>query len=364
MQNDFFMAEALRLAKKGWGFTSPNPMVGAVVVKDNQIVGRGYHKAFGGPHAEVNAIKDAGEKTKGAKLYVTLEPCNHSGRTPPCTQAILNAGIRQVIVAMKDPNPNVEGGGIQYLTQNGIEVISGVSKIEAHRLNESFIKYVTRKRPFTIVKCAATLDGRIATCTGDSKWISGPLSRSHVHYLRQGVDAILVGIETIRKDNPSLTTRLNYMKGVDPARIILDTHLSIPIDAKVLTIASNAKTWIVCGHDIDKAKKDAVVKKGAEVIETNHRQGRIDLNMLMDQLAQKNISSLLIEGGGKVIGSALAAGIVDKLYLFYAPKILGGDDGIPICSGFGPKMMKDSIKVGRINVHRLGDDVMIEGYIK
>lgn len=364
MQNDFFMAEALRLAKKGRGFTSPNPMVGAVVVKDNQIVGRGYHKAFGGPHAEVNAIKDAGEKTKGAKLYVTLEPCNHSGKTPPCTQAILNAGIRQVIVAMKDPNPNVEGGGIQYLTQNGIEVISGVSKIEARRLNESFIKFVTFKRPFTIVKCAATLDGRIATSTGDSKWISGPLSRSHAHYLRQGVDAILVGIETIRKDNPSLTTRLNYMKGVDPTRIILDTHLSIPIDAKVLTIASNAETWIVCGHDIDKAKKDAVIKKGAGVIETNHRQGRIDLDMLMDQLAQKNISSLLIEGGGQVIGSALAAGIVDKLYLFYAPKILGGDDGIPICSGFGPKMMKDSIKVGRINVHRLGDDVMIEGYLK
>ena len=363
MQNDFFMAEALRLAKKGWGFTSPNPMVGAVVVKDNQIVGRGYHKAFGGPHAEVNAIKDAGEKTKGAKLYVTLEPCNHSGKTPPCTQAILAAGIRQVIVAMKDPNPDVEGGGNQYLTQNGIEVINGVSETKARQLNEYFIKFVTHKRPFTIIKCAATLDGRIATRTGDSKWISSPLSRSYVHYLRQGVDAIMVGIKTVLKDNPSLTTRLDYMKGVDPTRIILDTHLSISIDAKVLTIASNAKTWVVCGHDADEAKKAALIKKGAKVIETDYRQGRIDLNMLMDHLAQKNISSLLIEGGGQVIGSALTAGIVDKLYFFYAPKILGGDDGVPICSDVGPKMMKDSIKVEQINVHRLGDDVMIEGYI-
>jgi diaminohydroxyphosphoribosylaminopyrimidine deaminase/5-amino-6-(5-phosphoribosylamino)uracil reductase len=173
----------------------------------------------------------------------------------------------------------------------------------------------------------------------------------------------MVGIETVRKDNPSLTTRLNYMKGVDPTRIILDTHLSIPIDAKVLTIASNAKTWVVCGHDVDKAKKSAVIQKGARVIEVNHGQRHIDLNMLMDQLARENITSLLIEGGGQVIGSALATGIVDKLCFFYAPKILGGDDGIPICSGVGPKMMKDSIKVKQLYVHRLGDDVMIEGYI-
>ena len=357
------MAEALRLAKKGWGFTSPNPMVGAVIVKDNHIVGRGYHQAYGGPHAEVNAIYDAGKKSQGATLYVTLEPCNHTGKTPPCTQAILSAGIRKVIVAMQDPNPNVSGQGSQYLIQNGIEVEGGINEIEARQLNESYIKFITCNCPFIIIKCAATLDGRIATSTGDSKWISGPLSRSYVHHLRHGVDAIMVGIETIRKDNPSLTTRLDHMKGVDPTRIILDTHLSIPLDAKVLSIASRAQTWVVCGHGVDQTKKAAIIQKGAKVIESDQRQGRIDLGKLVSQLAQKQISSILIEGGGQVIGAALAAGIVDKLCFFYAPKILGGDDGIPICSGTGPQMMDDSVKVRRINVHRFDDDVMIEGYI-
>ena len=357
------MAEALRLAKKGWGFTSPNPMVGAVIVKDNRIVGHGYHQAYGGPHAEVNAIRDAGKKSHDAILYVTLEPCNHTGKTPPCTQAILAAGIRKVIVAMQDPNPNVSGKGNQYLTQNGIEVICGINEIEARQLNESYIKFVTCNRPYVTIKCAATLDGRIATSTGDSKWISGSLSRNYVHYLRHGADAIMVGIETIRKDNPSLTTRLDHIKGVDPTRIILDTHLSIPPDAKVLTSDSSAKTWVVCGHAVDKAKKAALIQRGAQVIESDHRQGRIDLSRLVTHLAQKKIASILIEGGGQVIGAALAAGIVDKLCFFYAPKILGGDDGVPICNGIGPRMMEDCMKVQRISVHRFDDDVMIEGYI-
>lgn len=363
MQENFFMAEALRLAKKGWGFTSPNPMVGAVVVKDGQLVGRGYHETYGGPHAEVNAIADAGEKARGADLYVTLEPCNHTGKTPPCTQLILAAGIRKVIVAMEDPNPDVSGGGNHYLAQNGVEVVSGVNEIQARQLNESFIKFVTQKRPFVILKCAATLDGRIATRTGDSKWVSGPLSRSYTHYLRQGVDAILVGIETVRKDDPKLTTRLDHMDCIDPTRIILDTNLSIPLDAKVLTLNSKAKTWIVCGRGVDEEKKTAIIQKGAQVFEIDACQGRVDLNALMDLLGRNKITSLLIEGGGTVIGAALAANIIDKLCFFYAPKILGGDDGIPICRGPGPELMNESVAVDRINVHRFGDDVMIEGYI-
>lgn len=363
MQADFFMAEALRLAKKGWGFTSPNPMVGAVVVKDGQFVGRGYHEFYGGPHAEVNAIADAGEKARGADLYVTLEPCNHTGRTPPCTQMILAAGIRKVIVAMEDPNPDVAGGGNHYLAQNGVEVVSGVAEAQARQLNESFIKYITRKRPFTILKCAATLDGRIATRTGDSKWVSGPLSRSYTHYLRQGVDAIMVGIETVRKDDPNLTTRLDHMEGIDPTRIILDTHLSIPLDAKVLNLNSKAETWVVCGKGVDGRKKETIIQKGAQVLELDTHEARIDLNALMDVLGSRRITNILIEGGGRVIAAALAAGIVDKLCFFYAPKILGGDDGIPICRGTGPETMKESVGVDRINVHRFGDDVMIEGYI-
>ncbi len=363
MQENFFMTEALRLAKKGWGTTSPNPMVGAVVVKDGQLVGRGYHEICGGPHAEVNAIADAGEKARGAELYVTLEPCNHTGKTPPCTQLILAAGIRKVIVAMEDPNPNVAGGGNHYLAQNGVEVVSGVNEAQARQLNESFIKFITQKRPFTTLKCAATLDGRLATRTGDSKWVTGPLSRSYTHYLRQGADAIMVGIETVHKDNPRLTTRLDHMDGVDPTRIILDTNLSISSDAKVLNLASDAQTWIICRRGIDPQKKAAIVNKGAQVLEVELKDGRIDLNALMDLLGERSITSLLIEGGGKVIGSSLAAKIVDKICFFYAPKILGGDDGIPICSGTGPDLMSDSVGVDQINVHRFGDDVMIEGYI-
>ncbi|MGD9210230.1 MAG: bifunctional diaminohydroxyphosphoribosylaminopyrimidine deaminase/5-amino-6-(5-phosphoribosylamino)uracil reductase RibD [Desulfobacteraceae bacterium] len=357
------MAEALRLAKKGWGFTSPNPMVGAVVVKNGQLVGRGYHEAYGGPHAEVNAIADAGKNAKDAELYVTLEPCNHTGKTPPCTQAILNAGIRKVIVAMEDPNPTVKGGGDAYLIKNGIEVVCGVNEAEARQLNESFIKFVTLKRPFTILKCAATLDGRIATKTGDSKWVSGPQSRAYAHYLRHGLDAIMVGIETVRKDNPSLTTRLDHIKGTDPIRIILDTHLSIPLDAKVLNHKSNAETWVICGQHVDKTKQAAIIQKGAKIVKVDSCNGRIDLDLLMDRLAQEKISSLLIEGGGRVIGASLSAGIVDKICFFYAPKILGGDDGTPICSGPGPELMKESLGIERINVHRFGDDIMIEGYI-
>lgn len=357
------MTEALRLAKKAWGKTSPNPMVGAVVVKNGQLVGRGYHEICGGPHAEVNAIADAGEKAQGADLYVTLEPCNHTGKTPPCTQLILAAGIRKVIVAMEDPNPDVGGGGNRYLAQNGIEVISGVNELQARQLNESFIKFVTQKRPFTILKCAATLDGRIATRTGDSKWVSGPLSRSYTHYLRQGADAIMVGIETIRKDDPNLTTRLDHMESIDPTRIILDTHLSISPDARVLNLDSKAETWVVCNRGVDERKKEAIIQKGAQVLEMEGAEDRIDLDALMNILGQRQITNLLIEGGGHVIGAALAAEIVDKLCFFYAPKILGGDDGIPICRGKGPDLMKDSINVDRINVHRFGDDVMIEGYI-
>ncbi len=357
------MTEAMRLAKKGWGTTSPNPMVGAVVVKNGQLVGRGYHEVYGGPHAEVNAIADAGEKARGAELYVTLEPCNHTGKTPPCTQLILAAGIRKVIVAMEDPNPNVAGGGNQYLAQNGVEVVSGVNEAQARQMNESFIKFISQKRPFTILKCAATLDGRLASRTGDSKWVTGPLSRSYTHYLRQGVDAIMVGVETVRRDNPNLTTRLDHMEGIDPTRIILDTNLSISPDAKILNLDSDAQTWVVCRRGIDTQKKDAILTKGAQVLEVGLKDGRVDLNQLMDLLGEKRITSLLIEGGGKVIGSSLAAGIVDKLCFFYAPKILGGDDGTPICSGPGPALMSDSVGVDRINVHRFGDDVMIEGYI-
>jgi len=363
MDDKSFMEIALELAVKGQGFTSPNPMVGAVIVKDNIVVGKGYHKAVGDAHAEVNAIGDAGTLAKGATLYVTLEPCNHHGRTPPCSEKILEAGISRVVVAMKDPNPDVQGGGIDFLKMQGIDISIGVCEEKAGRLNEAYIKYVRTKRPFVIIKCAATLDGRIATKTGDSRWVSGEKSRLFVHGLRNAADAIMVGIDTIKNDNPRLTTRLNNRKGTDPVRIILDTHLSISEDARVLQPDSDSDTIIVTGTSASKDRKAAIKKKGVRIIESSVKEGLIDLDVLMDSLGSLGITSLLIEGGSRVIASSLAAGIVDKVLFFYAPKILGGDDGVPVCRGVGPDLMSESIEVKDINVQRFGDDVMIEGYI-
>jgi len=229
MNDTDFMKMALELAEKGRGFTSPNPVVGGVVVKDKKIVGKGYHQYIGGAHAEVNAIDDAGSLAKNATLYVTLEPCNHTGRTPPCTKKILDAGIRKVVVAMEDPNPEVDGGGIAFLKQHNVEVVTGICKKEANRQNEIFNKYAKTKHPFVLVKCAATLDGRIATKTGESKWVTGEESRKYVHRLRHEFDAIMVGIDTVAKDNPSLTTRLEDGKGSDPVRVVLGIAVVIYI---------------------------------------------------------------------------------------------------------------------------------------
>ena len=362
-----FMQMALDLAKKGEGFTSPNPMVGAVIVKDGNVVGKGYHKAAGEAHAEVNAIDKAGALAKNATLYVTLEPCNHTGRTPPCTEKIVDSGIRRVVAAMNDPNPGVKGGGLDYLKSRGIIIAVGVCEKQAKRLNEFFIKYVRTKRPFTIVKCASTLDGRIATKTGDSRWVTGEESRQFVHQLRHAVDAIMVGINTVEKDNPSLTTRLTTSpknaKHLDPTRIILDTHLRISEKAKLLQLHSDSDTMLITGPLVSSDKKTRLEKKGVRIIESPVSDGLIDLDRLMDFLGSLGITSLLIEGGGRVFASALSAGIVDKVLFFYAPKILGGDDGIPICKGPGADLMDHCIPVKDIQVRRFGDDIMIEGYI-
>ena len=361
------MKMALDLAKKGEGFTSPNPMVGAIIVKEGRVVGKGYHHAAGKPHAEVNAIDDAGALAQDATLYVTLEPCNHTGRTPPCTEKILSAGIKRVVVAMHDPNPEVKGGGIDYLKQRGITVNTGVCEEQAEKLNEIFIKYVTTHRPFTIIKCAATLDGRIATRTGDSRWVTGEDSRKFVHRLRHAVDAIMVGINTVEKDDPSLTTRLENFtgdfKGRDPVRIVLDTHLKIIEDAKLFRLDSDSDTIIITGQSVSEGKKGRIEKLGAKIIESPVKDGLIDLDRLMDRLGALGITSLLIEGGSRVIASALSAGIVEKIFFFFAPKILGGDDGVPICQGQGADLMENCIPVKDITVRQFGNDVMIQGYI-
>lgn len=366
LNDEAVMKMALDLAAKGMGYTSPNPMVGAVLLKDGKPVGRGYHQAAGKAHAEVNAIDDAGALARGATLYVTLEPCNHVGRTPPCTERIVAAGIREVVVAMRDPNPHVAGGGIEFLQRHGIRVRWGVCEAEAAKLNEAFIKYITTRRPFAIVKCAATLDGRIATRTGDSKWVTGPESRKFVHRLRHAVDAIMVGIHTVQTDDPRLTTRIEGEAGKDPVRIILDTRLSIAEEANVLRLKSDSATVLVCaapGSAERQQKKSRLENRGVRIVESPLRNDRIDLDQLMIRLGADGITSVLIEGGAAVIAAALAEGIVDKLYFFYAPKILGGDDGVPICKGRGPERMDGCLSVKNMAVHRFGSDVLIEGYI-
>jgi len=364
MEDSAYMAMALKLAKRGEGFTSPNPMVGAVVVKNNRVVGKGYHKAVGLAHAEVNAIDDAGTEARGATLYVTLEPCNHTGRTPPCTEKILEAGIRRVVVAMADPNPNVTGGGNAYLASRGIDVTCGVLENKALRLNESFVKHVRTGLPFVTLKCAATLDGRLATRTGDSKWITGPRSRQFVHRVRHQVDAIMVGSGTVLADDPSLTTRLKKKRGRNPRRVILDTGLRLPETAKVLRPTPDSDIILVAGPEASVEKKARLTGLGATILEVPLIGGRIDLADLMKRLGKMGILSLLVEGGGSVLASALRDGIADKILFFYAPKILGGDDGVPICRGPGAALISDAVALEHIRVRRFDDDIMIEGYIK
>jgi diaminohydroxyphosphoribosylaminopyrimidine deaminase/5-amino-6-(5-phosphoribosylamino)uracil reductase len=363
MNHEIFMQQALDLAEKGRGFTAPNPMVGAIVVKDGRVVGQGYHQAPGGAHAEVNAIAAAGEAARGADLYVTLEPCNHTGRTPPCTEKILAAGIRRVIMAMADPNPDVAGGGRGYLQDRGVEVLSGVCEAQARQLNEVFVTFARTRRPFVVLKCAATLDGRIATRTGDARWVTGAQARGFGHRLRHWLDGILVGVKTVRTDDPSLTTRLNDLPGRDPVRLILDTHLNTPVAAKVLRQQSESDTIIFCKSAADPARRRALAAAGARVMAVPEKAGRIDLAALMTVLGQLGLTSLLIEGGAEVSAAALAADIVDKIYFFYAPKILGGDDGVPICRGPGPELMRQCKPVKDLAVRRLGQDVLVSGYL-
>ncbi len=363
MDDQFYMKIALDLAEKGRGYTSPNPMVGAVVVDGQTIVGKGWHQRAGGPHAEVNALDAAGGRAKGATIYVTLEPCNHYGRTPPCTERILSAGIRRVVIAAADPNPSVAGGGAQYLADRGLDIRMGVCEEEAKCQNEAFFKFVRTGRPFVVLKSAATLDGRIASRTGDSKWVTGPASRQFVHELRHALDAIMVGAGTVIADNPSLTTRLEDRQGVDPHRVILDTRLSIPEDAKVLQIESLSDTFIIFNQARDPNKPERLTARGVKLIHAPLKGQWLDLDTVMTLLAAQSITSLLIEGGARVMGSAVRDGIADKICFFYAPKILGGDDGIPVCGGPGPERMAGSVPITGIRVRQFDEDVMISGYI-
>lgn len=365
MTDPQYMQEAIALAAKAKGFTSPNPIVGAVVVQNGTIVGKGFHKAAGMPHAEVEAIDNAGDNTKGATIYVTLEPCNHFGKTPPCTHKILNAGIKKVVIGCKDPNPYVDGGGIAFLKEKGIKVVTGVLEDECHTLIEDFIWYIQNdKKPFVILKSAATLDGFIATRTGDSKWITNVKSRRYGHRIRHETDAILIGSGTLHADNPSLTARLEGSPTKDPVRVVLDTHLSINEDAKVFNPDSKSGTLVFTGPDVPEDKIRRIEDKGAGVHKVGLKDCRLDFNEVMIKLGQMSVLSVLIEGGGTVASAALNAGIVNKMLYFVAPKFLGGNDGIPVFNGKGPEKINEAFTFTKVKINRFDDDILIEGYLK
>lgn len=371
MSDIFYMKKALALAAKGKGRTSPNPVVGAVVVKGGEIIAADYHRKAGTPHAEVLALKKAGERAKGAALYINLEPCCHTDkRTPPCTKTIIHAGIRKVVVAMIDPNPKVSGLGLKELQKAGIETVSGVMEDEAKRLNEAFIKYITKKGPFVILKIAQSLDGKIATDKGESRWITGEKAREQVHKLRNEVDAVLVGIGTVKKDDPSLDCRTKG--GRNPYRIIVDSNLQIPLDAKVLK-HDDGKTIIATvahppslakrGRGSYKTKIDALKNLGVRVLPVKENNGRVDLKALMKELGRLDITSVMIEGGSSINASALSSGIVDKVMIFSAPKIIGGVDSIPSIGGKSPALLKNAFNFKNLQIKKIGEDVLLEGYI-
>lgn len=361
MNDEYYMKLAIELARKGRFYVGPNPMVGAVIVKNGRIIGRGYHKKFGGNHAEINAIKNAGNDIAGSTLYVTLEPCCHKGKTPPCTESIVKHKIARVVIGIVDSNPLVSGEGIQYLQSYGIEVKTGVLEEKCRKLNEKFFYYMETGLPFITVKYAQTLDGRIATATGESQWISSTASLKYAHQLRAEHDAILVGRNTVAKDNPELTVRL--VKGRNPLRVIIDSKLKISPKAKVLQNISKAPTLIATIKSSDDAKFKSIVSSGVEITTVkadNH--GQVDLKKLFNILAAKQISSVLIEGGSQIITSVLKNNLANRIVTVIAPKIIG--KGIEAVGDLHIRNL-DAAKILSVQkVSRHGDDIIIDSRLK
>lgn len=362
MQDEDFMREALELARNAEGRTSPNPMVGAVIVRGGRIVAAGWHRKAGTPHAEVHALRMAGELAKGATLYVTLEPCSHYGRTGPCAKAVAEAGVKRCVIAMKDPNPLVSGRGIKILEDAGVEVVCGVLEDEARRLNEAFLKWVPEKMPFVALKTAMTLDGKIATRTGASQWITNEASRRRVHEYRDIYDSILVGIGTVLHDDPSLTTRLPDGTGKNPVRIIVDSQARTPLSAKVVC-DGQAKTIVTVTQQAPEARCKALEKAGVEVIRAGSG-AHVDLRLLLQMLGEREICSVFVEGGGSVNFSLLEAGLVDKVYAFIAPKFIGGREALTPVEGEGFASLGECVALTDVHVEELAGDILLTAYTK
>jgi diaminohydroxyphosphoribosylaminopyrimidine deaminase/5-amino-6-(5-phosphoribosylamino)uracil reductase len=365
MPHEEYMKLAIKLAKKGRGSTNPNPMVGSVIVKNDKILATGFHKRAGLPHAEIAALNRAGERARGAILYVNLEPCRHYGRTSPCTKTIIQAGIKEVYCAMPDPNPLNNGKGIEELRKNGVRVKVGILEEESRKLNEVFIKFITQRMPFVTVKVAQSLDGKITTRTGESKWISSKNSRLLGKRLRSEVDAIVVGVDTIIKDNPLLNRKpltANRKPHKIYYKIILDSKLRISPKARIFSKESLGKVILATTKYAPRSKVDLFSRK-AEVLICQDRNKQVDLRDLMKKLAQKEISHVLIEGGGESIASALEAKIADKILFFISPKIIGGRDAVTSVEGEGIERLSRAIRIKDAKVRRIGEDVLVEGYL-
>ena len=354
------MGMALELAKKGCGFVNPNPMVGAVIVKDGKVIGTGYHAKFGAPHAEINALASCKESPDGATLYVTLEPCCHYGKTPPCTEAILNAGIQRVVVGSLDPNPLVKGKGIKQLLEKGIEVTEGIRKSECDRLNEVFFHFIQSGKPYVVMKYAMTMDGKTAAYTGDSKWITGKAARENVQKDRLRYSAIMVGIGTVMADDPLLTCRTEG--GRNPLRIICDTNLRMPLTSKIVTTANEVPTLIATSCS-DLQTQQAYQNAGCRILPVKQSDGHLDLSELMTKLGEEKIDSILLEGGGTLNWSALQTGIVNKVQTYIAPKLFGGSNGKSPVAGLGVPSPEDGFLLTNTAVSYWGEDILIESEV-
>ena len=358
MTNQDYMKRALELAKKAMGYTSPNPMVGCVVVKDGRIVTEGYHERCGEYHAERNALTKCSEDLTGATMYVTLEPCCHQGKTPPCTDIILERGIGKVYVGSMDPNPKVAGKGVQILRDHGVEVQTGLLEEECLSLNEIFFHYITTKMPYVAMKYAMTLDGKIASFSGDSKWVTGEKAREHTHFLRKKYSAILAGIDTVLADDPLLNCRTE--EGVDPIRVICDSHLRLPMDSQIVKTAGKIRT-IAAYTNAEEETKKKLESTGVELLRISEKNGHVDLEKLIRTLGEKKIDSILVEGGGNIHGSLLQTGLVNRVYAYIAPKLIGGKNALSPVGGEGIEKMKDAVVLQNQEILHLGADYCIRG---
>lgn len=362
MTDETYMRRALELAEKGAGWVSPNPLVGAVIVKDEEIIGEGYHERYGQLHAERNALAHCTKSPKGATIYVTLEPCCHHGKQPPCTDALLAAGIRRVVIGSKDPNPLVHGKGIRILREHGVEVTEHVLEKECDVENEVFFHYMQTKLPFVILKYAMTLDGKIATYTGASRWVTGEAARAHVHRMRNRYRAIMVGVGTVLADDPMLTCRLKGTEnGENPVRIICDSTLRTPLESQIVHSAKEIPT-ILATCNRQEAMHMPYIEAGCKILVTPEKDGHVDLSDLMRQLGQLGIDSVILEGGGTLNWSALQAGIVQKVQAYVAPKLFGGTEAKTPVEGQGFQTPADAVELTRTKITALGLDWLIEGY--